>query len=129
MSWDRWRTLLGLALLAFAVSGCGAKIVKINGELRKDGKPMIVSQDTYVTLSFIPVAANAESQLNSYNAKFDQKSGTYTVELPPGSYRTKLIIVPPSKSGGLSAPPRPIDSDKTYDLTKNQKLDIEVPVK
>lgn len=129
----RWRMLFSLVLLAFAVNGCGSKKnVTINGTVLKGGKPMIVSERTYVTLSFIPEGKDEEDR-TSYNATFDQKSGTYTVDLPPGSYRTKLIIAPPpSGSGGKpsgkpSAPQKPVNSTKSYDLTSSQELDIEVP--
>ena len=66
----------------------------------------------------------------SHSAKFDQKSGTYTVELPAGSYRTMLVIALPAKKDGggkLNAPSRPVKSEKVYELTKDQELNIEVP--
>src|SRR5262245_60434819 len=102
----RW-TFLGLGLLAFAIAGCSPSQVKISGKILKDGQPMIVSENTYVTLSFVPELTNKddESKQSSYSAKFDHKSGSYTVELPAGKYKTTLIIVPPSKKQGeLSKP-------------------------
>jgi hypothetical protein len=133
MSSFRWRGLPGLAVLVLACIGCGAKEVRVTGSLLKDGKPMIVSKDTYVTISFIPAATPSKkdgSPPNSYSATFVQDKGTYSVTVAPGTYRTKLIIVPPAAPGGkISAPPRPIDSDKTYELTKNQELNLEVPAK
>lgn len=129
MSWYRCGSLIGVALLFVALSGCGSGAVTVHGELRKGGTPMVVSDDTYVTLSFIAAGPVAGGDRSAYNAKFDQKSGTYTVELKPGSYRTKLVIAPPAPAGKFSAPGRPIDSETTYDLKTNQKLDIDVPGK
>jgi len=126
------RTLLVPALFALLLAGCGTKEVTITGTLLKEGKPMIVSQDTYVTLSFIPESGQgekADQKVSSYSAKFDQKTGTYSVKLPPGKYRTKLVIaLPPKTPGKLNMLP-PIDSAVTHDLTKNQTLDVEVPAK
>jgi hypothetical protein len=83
----RWRTPFGLILLTFVFLGCGPKVAKINGKILKGGKPLAVSPDTYVTLSFIPDTTDP-SKATSYSAKFDHKSGTYSVTLPPGHYRT-----------------------------------------
>src|SRR5262249_21828528 len=115
---------------------CSPKTVKINGKVLKNGQAMVVSEDTYVTLSFIPEAKGpstpegGDSTAKSYSAKVDQKTGTYSVELPPGQYRTKPIIVPPAKTkakpdGKLNAPTPPINSPTAYDLTKSRELDIE----
>lgn len=127
-----WQALLRGALLALVCTGCSSpKVVKINGKLLKGGKPMVVSEDTYVTLSFIPQAKDDSPGTTPYSAKFEQKSGTYSVQLPPGNYRTMVVIAPPSKAradgkiSGLVS----IKSDKNYDLTKAQDLDIEVPAK
>src|SRR5262245_40357330 len=79
------RAALGLALLAAALTGCGPSSVKVTGKLLKNGSPMVVSDDTYVTLSFVPEKPAAEGE-KSYSAKFDQKTGSYAVELPPGKY-------------------------------------------
>lgn len=120
---------LGLTLLALACAGCAPSVVKVNGKLLKNGAPMVVSEDTYVTLSFVPEGGDP-SKTSSHSAKFDQKTGTYTVELPPGKYRTMFIVaLPGSKGGKLNAPSPPVKSDKVYELTKNQELDIEVPAK
>lgn len=120
---------LGLAVAALACTGCGDKVVKVTGKLLKNGQPMVVSEDTYVTLSFVPEGKEAaEGKASSHSAKFDPKTGTYTVALPPGKYRTMLVVaLPPKKDGKLNAPRPPVKSDKVYDLTKDQPLDIEVP--
>jgi hypothetical protein len=83
-----------------------------------------------VTLSFIPELGDAsKTEARSYSATFDQASGTYSVDLPPGKYRTMLVVaLPPKKSGELNMVP-PYKPDKVYDLSKNQDLDIEVPGK
>jgi hypothetical protein len=123
------RAALGLAVLALAPTGCSPDTVRVRGKLIKDGNPMVVSKDTYVTLSFIPEKPPADGE-KSYSAKFDQETGSYTVELPPGKYRTMLVIALPNKTPGkLNAPTPPIKSDKAYDLGKSQELNIEVPGK
>ena len=124
------RSALALALLAFGLAGCSPSAVKVTGTLTKNGQPMVVSEDTYVTLSFVP-EGKSEGQETSYSAKFDQKTGTYSVELPPGNYRTMLIVALPGskKDGKLNAPTPPVKSDKVYQMTKDQQLDIEVPGK
>jgi hypothetical protein len=119
---------LGLALLALFLTGCGPSVVKVNGKLLKNGNPMVVSKDTYVTLSFIPETPPAEG-VKSYSAKFDQETGSYTVELPAGKYKTKLVVAPPGKDGRPSMKSAPVDSTQVYDLTKSQELNIEVPGK
>jgi hypothetical protein len=129
------RTGLGLAALALALTGCAPKAVKVNGRLLKGGQPMVVSEDTYVTLSFVPDGAGPRAA-SSHSARFDPKSGAYSVELPAGRYRTMLVVaLPPKKeakgkeSRAVNAPSRPVTSDKVYDLTADQVLDIEVPGK
>jgi hypothetical protein len=136
---------LGIALAALlACTGCGEKVITVKGKVLKGGQPMVVSVDTYVTLSFVPEgAAAAEGTASAHSAKFDQKTGTYTVSLKPGKYRTMLVVaLPPAegkaegkRAGGppgakaalkVNAPGRPVKSDKVYDLTKDQDLDIEV---
>jgi hypothetical protein len=144
--------LLGVALAALlACTGCGEKVITVKGKVLKGGQPLVVSEDTYVTLSFVPEgAAAAEGAASANSARFDQKTGTYTVALKPGKYRTMLVVVPSKAEGkaegkkagaapaakgppggGKTAPkvnaPRPVRSDKVYDLAKDQDLDIEVP--
>jgi len=120
----------GLGLALVALTGCGDKMVKVNGKLIKGGQPMVVSEDTYVTISFVPEAGSTdEAKARAYSAKFDQKTGSYTVELPAGKYRSLLVIALPTKvSGKLNMPAPPLKSD-VYDLTKDQTIDIEVPGK
>lgn len=115
--------------LAFLLAGCSPSPVVVKGRLLKDGSPMAVSEDTYVTISFVPETPPADGA-KSYTAKFDQKTGNYTVELPRGKYRTMVVIALPSKKQGkLNMPTPPVKSDQVYDLSKNQDLDLEVPGK
>lgn len=123
---------IGVLVLALACAGCGSRTIKVSGTLLKDGKAMVVSEDTYVTLSFIPAVRTAKGKddptNSSYSAKFVHKSGTYTVEMPPGTYKTMLVIAPPSGTapkGKLNAP-KPITPDKHHELTRSQSLDIDV---
>ena len=125
---------LGLAALAVTFAGCSPSKIKVNGKILKNGAPLIVSEDTLVTLQFIPdlKGADAVNDAKTYSAKFDQKTGAYSVEMPPGKYKTKFVMALPAKKnpdGKLNAPSPPVQSDKVYELTKNQELDIEVPGK
>jgi hypothetical protein len=125
------RTCLALALLAIGFTGCSPGLVNVKGKILKNGAPMVVSEDTYVTLSFIVESKETDnSDAKSYSAKFDQKTGTYTVDLPPGNYRTMFVVaLPAKKEGQLNAPSKPVKSEKVYEFKKNQELDIEVPGK
>jgi hypothetical protein len=125
------RMCLALAVLSIAVAGCSPSKIKVNGTITKNGAPLIVTEDTLVTLQFIPdlKGADAFNDAKTYSAKFDQKSGAYSVEMPPGKYKTKFVMANPSKAtkdGKLNAPSPPVQSDKVYELTKDQQLDIEV---
>jgi len=121
---------IGLALLAITFTGCDSKkMVKVHGKLLKNSQPMVVSEDTYVTISFV-LEAPQEGAANSHSATFDQKTGTYSVELPAGKYRTMVVIALPSKKDGeLNAPNKPVKSEQVHDLSKDQELDIEAPGK
>ena len=137
---------VGTALAALlACTGCGEKMVTVKGKLLRGGQPMVVSEDTYVTLSFVPdeATAIAAGTSSAQSAKFDPRTGTYRVDLKPGKYRTMLVVALPQPegkaepkkgkfAGGPKSPPkvnapRPVRSDKVYELTKDQDLDIEVP--
>ena len=133
----------GLALaVLFASTGCAEKRVTVKGKLLKNGQPMVVSDETYVTISFVPEGAGEVSgTATASSAKFDQKTGTYTASLKPGKYRTMVVVALPAKTeakkaSGLlkvsgppkvNAPGKPARSEKVYELTKDQELDIEVP--
>ena len=124
------RTILVFACFATLLTGCNSnKVVKVHGKILKNGQPMVVSEDTYVTLSFVAETAT-QGAATSKSAKFEQKTGTYTIELPPGKYKTMLVIALPSKKNGVSgpgAPSKPFQPDTVHDLTKDQELNIDVP--
>lgn len=116
-----------LACLLLMVVGCSPSKVKITGKLLKGGKPLIVSKETYVTLQFLPESVSSESSSNSYSATFDQQTGTFRLELPPGKYKTNFIMALPAKDGQMSKPTPPVKSDKVYDLSKDQDITVEIP--
>ena len=90
---------VGFALDALlACTGCGEKVVTVKGKLLKGGQPLVVSEDTYVTISFVPeTASEKEGGPSAQSARFDPKTGTYTVDLKPGKYRTMVIVALPTK--------------------------------
>ena len=121
---------LALALVAACLAGCSPGVVTVKGKVLKGGAPMVVPKETYVTLAFLPeeVSDPKAAGVRSHSAKFDQATGTYSVELPPGKYKVSLTVArPPKKEGEPYVPSPPFKPDKVYDLTKNQDLDIEVP--
>jgi hypothetical protein len=125
-------SLFSAIVLTIGCAGCDGKSpIVVTGKLLKNGQPMVVSEDTYVTLSFVlETSGGNPNEARSHSAKFDQKTGTYRVELPPGNYRTMLAIaLPGSKNGKLNMPGPPLKSEKVYELNKAQELDIEVPGK
>ena len=55
---------LGLAFLAVLFTGCNSKkVLKVHGKLLKNGQAMVVSEDTYVTLSFVVPAGTTSVDL------------------------------------------------------------------
>ena len=92
---------------------------------------MIVSEDTYVTISFVlEPEPGQENNATSHSAKFEQSSGKYSVQLPAAKYRTMVVIALPSKkSSKLNSPSKPVKSEKIHELTSDQELDIEISSK
>jgi hypothetical protein len=130
VSFARFALFAGIVLLSLVSAGCSPGPLKITGKIMKGGAPMIVSKDTYVTLSFIPEEVDKNVQAKSYSAEFNHETGSYSVDLPPGKYRTMFVMAqPPKKEGELSAPSKPVKSDKVYDLSKAQELNIDIPGK
>jgi hypothetical protein len=117
-----WPVVAALSgLLAVLLAGCGGpKSVKVYGTLTRDGQPLKVSEDTYVTITLTP----AEDKTQSYPAKFKHNEGTYEVAVPPGTYRASVLVVPP---GGKPPLKPPADASKTYEINKDQQLDLDVP--
>jgi hypothetical protein len=109
--------MMGLLMTA---AGCGDKKVKITGKLMKDGQPFTTSADTLVTLTFAP---DVEKSEQTYNGRFNHETGGYEVELPPGKYRARYVIV---KKG---APPLIVSPEATktvHDLSTTKELNIEI---
>lgn len=112
-------TLAWFAMVA-ALSGCGESKVKVKGKLLNKGQAFTVAKETYVTLSF---AADVEMAKQIYTARFEQATGGYEVELPPGKYRVKCKVL-----DGESQP-IPTGPVQVFDLTKDQELDIDISLK
>lgn len=128
-----FRSMLAFAVLTLA--GCGgAGEVNVSGRILKDGQPLIVVKEAYVTLSFVPGAGSDgkepdQGKLTSYPAKFDYATGSYSVRMPAGNYKTMFVFAPPPdprNPGKLNAS-KPIVSEKTHELKSDKTLDIDIP--
>jgi hypothetical protein len=115
-------TMVWLLVLA-TVPGCGVDKVKVTGKLMKNGQPLKVSQDTYVTLTFSP---DIENNDQTYPAKFNHETGGYEIELPAGKYRTRCLIVEKGQPP-FTAPPEVTKA--VHDLTGSKELNIEITAK
>jgi hypothetical protein len=116
----RGRAVFGL-LLAVLLAGCGGiKKVTVRGKVTRGGEPLLVSPQTYVTITFAPVAEKAGQ---TYPAKFTHADGSYAVTIPTGNYRAGLLIVPPEGQAPLSSP---MDASKTYEIKKDQVIDLDL---
>jgi hypothetical protein len=126
----RWAPV-GVALAVFALSGCSPSSITVKGTIKKNGAPMVVSKDTMVTVMFSPQVSDDRAEgVKSHSAKFNQETGTYSVDLPPGKYKLSVsVAMPPQKEGGRQVPLPPYKPETVYDLTKSQDLDIEMPAK
>jgi hypothetical protein len=108
-------------VLAVLLGGCGGpKKVKVSGTVIRGGEPFKVSPKTYVTITFAPADQISGS---TYPARFNQEQGSYQVVVPPGKYRVALIAVPPDGGARIRSP---IDASKTYEILKDQKIDLEI---
>jgi len=95
-------------------------MVTVTGTLKRGGEPLLVSKDTYVTVTFAP-AGDQPGQ--TYPARFNHTDATFTVTVPPGKYRAALIIVPP---GGQPPLRSPMDASETYEIQQNRKIDLDL---
>jgi deoxyinosine 3'endonuclease (endonuclease V) len=112
-----------VVLVLVAVPGCGVAKTKVTGKLMKNGQPLKVSKDTYVTLTFAP---DIENPGQTYPAKFNQETGGYEIELPAGKYRARYVIMEKGQPA-VSAPPEA--TKEVHDLTRSKELNIEIIAK
>ena len=127
---QRLLALAGICSLIL-IPGCTPKSVKVTGRLVKNGQVQTYSEDTYVTLQFVPVEP-ADGKGRSYVATIDRPHGTYEVELPPGKYRLALFVPPKDydPSNPQFAPPpgtRSGGGGLEFEFTSDTKQDIDVP--
>ena len=122
MSESRSRLVAAACLvLAILLGGCGGpKKVKVRGTLTRNGQPLNASTKTLVTITFAPLDQAAGQ---TYPAKFKHAEGAYEVTVPTGKYRVGLIVVPPDGAAPLRSP---IDASKTYDIQKEQEIDLDL---
>ncbi len=125
MTWHLRLLLFGAIWLTATtlLTGCGVPKYKISGKLTKNGQAMSVAKDTLVTIRF---TAEPEDANQSFGAKFNQETGGYEVEVPPGKYHVTYVIV---EKGQAPLTSSPSFKQKTYDLAKSQELDIDITAK
>ncbi len=121
------RSIAFVACVLLAVAGCTPKTVKVSGKLVHNGQVATFTEDTYVTLQFIPVDAQAGRK--SYPATVNRPQGSYEVQLPAGKYRVSLLVppknfdmsqgqfMPPPIGGGENGPEYEFQSDTVQDIT------------
>jgi hypothetical protein len=119
----RRAAILAWLMVIAALPGCGAKKVKITGKLMKNGQPLMVSRDTSVMNVFIPDTDTGTVNPQTLLARFQRATEAYEIELLAGAYRINYIITEKGQQPG-HAPPE--QKAKSYDLTKNQEVDIEI---
>lgn len=109
-------------ILLLTSTGCGGPSkAKIKGKLTKGGQPFVVNEKTQVTLTFAEDIDNAKQ---TYPATFKPADGTFTVEMPTGKYRARLLVFDHDKKAPL--PVSPNLSKQVYELTHNQELEIDI---
>ena len=116
-----WVALLTIVLTA---AGCGppAKL-RISGQLTKKGQPFQPPPKMMVSIVFLPEKKESE---RSCHAQFNYQNGTYTVEVPPGQYKTNLILSDKTKTPSVTVKISPEFSKKVYELTTSKTLDLEM---
>jgi hypothetical protein len=122
----KWPLCLAAPLLAGLVlavlPGCGSSsgnAIKITGKVLRNGQPLRVSKDTYVTVVFTP----DEKTGTTCPARFIYDGGTYEVLLPPGKYRARCTIQEKNQQVVASSPEM---TKIVHDLTSPKEVDLEV---
>jgi hypothetical protein len=113
-------TVLGMLVL----SGCGGvSNVEVKGLLMKKGSPYQPPAKTQVTLVFKPEIVDSEQ---TYIASYSIATGIYTVELPPGKYRTNLLLVDHNTRPGIPKKVRPEFSQTIHEIKGATTLDLDI---
>jgi hypothetical protein len=117
------------ACVVLALPGCTPKMVKVSGKLVRNGQVVTFSEETYVTVQFIPVDLQAGRK--SFAATVNRPEGTYEVHLPPGKYRLSLLVPPKdydqSKGGSLPPPGGGGEGGPEFEFKSDTVQDITVP--
>ncbi len=112
-------TTLLVCVMTFAFGCDSSSKTKVSGKLLMNGKPLSVSKQTIVTLSF---AADVDAKgVQTTPAKFIRETGTYEVEVPPGKYRVSCLLRDTEKNQKIPTGPA-----KVYDLSSANVVDIDV---
>jgi hypothetical protein len=116
-------TLVCSFFLLLVAPGCGGPSkAKIKGKLTKGGQPFVVNDKTQVSVTFAEDIENPTKQ--TYSATFKPADGTFTVEVPTGKYRARLLVFDHEKKVPL--PVSANISKQVYELTHNQELEIDI---
>ena len=119
----------GVAVVLFALA-CDSepRKITITGKITRDGNPYTPTPDTYVTIKFVPAI---EGGGNEPTGTFKHADGSYTIDVFPGKYRHRVMIVEPAKKTG-KGDPKPVGPKQTLaaepvDFTTAREYDIAVP--
>lgn len=119
-----WSACLLFFLCAF--TGCDSSgNVAVKGKIVKGGQPWTVSDDTYVTLEFIPEPVQVGK---THLAKYEGSNGTFKIDLPKGKYRYRLVyfVQPKEVDETRPAMPNTVESKEAIDVESGKEIVIEV---
>ena len=105
------------------VVGCSPSKIKITGKLTKKGQDFATHDKMLVTLKFVPTA---ESTVQSYPGKFHATDGSYFADIPPGKYKTFLVLFDYSKQPPMPVAVRKDFNQPVHDLTSPKELNLDI---
>jgi hypothetical protein len=116
---------LVLAFAAFLFLGCGAGVVKVEGNLVKDGKPYTPQPGENLSLSFN--GKNAAGAPTVYPATVDGSNGSFMVKapdsagVPPGTYKIHMSIAGGSDTASLA---KAAQSNRQFTAINDKDIEI-----
>jgi hypothetical protein len=127
--------VLALAL-GLAVSGCGRNgLLRTKGRLLKSGEPMVLKEEEFIQVIFIPIPPDGKPPGDHYVADVDQTTGEFVPDgknrkgMPPGKYRVAVAVMR-NKRDLLRGKFDPVQSPFVFDVdshTAEIVIDLDKP--